>query len=197
MRPTRLLEHTSYITGRRDDLKGLLDDVLAGSSRFVWEVGSGHGHFLTAYAKAHPEKVCIGVDVMSERVGRANRKRERARLPHLHFIRADAEDFLAAMPEEARFESVFVLFPDPWPKRRHHKNRVVNPGFLSGVASRCAKGTCLYFRSDFEPYFLDVAAMIREHKDWKDHGAEALPLEEPTVFQIRAKGHFTLVAQRR
>jgi tRNA (guanine-N7-)-methyltransferase len=197
LRPTRLSEHTSYISGRRDDLKGLLECLVAPTTRFVWEVGSGHGHFLTAYAKAHPDRVCIGIDVMSERVGRANRKRERARLPNLHFIRADAQDFLASMPEGARFESIFVLFPDPWPKRRHHKNRVVTSDFLSSVAARCAKGTDLYFRSDHEAYFLDVAALVRDHAEWKAHDGDALPFEEPTVFQIRAKGHFTLVARRR
>jgi tRNA (guanine-N7-)-methyltransferase len=197
LRPTRLSEHSSHISGRRDDLRGLLEGVVAPAARFVWEVGSGHGHFLTAYAKAHPDQVCIGIDIMSDRVSRANRKRERARLPNLHFIRADAQDFLASLPEGARFESIFVLFPDPWPKRRHHKNRVMNSDFLASVASRCVKGTPLYFRSDHEPYFLDVAALVRDHAEWKEHGREALPFEEPTVFQIRAKGHFTLVAQRR
>jgi tRNA (guanine-N7-)-methyltransferase len=197
LRPTRLSEHTSYISGRRDDLKGLLEGVIGPSARLVWEVGSGHGHFLTAYAKAHPDQICVGIDVMSERVGRANRKRERARLVNLHFIRADAEDFLASMPEGARFVSIFVLFPDPWPKRRHHKNRVVNSDFLSSVASRCAAGTHLYFRSDHEPYFLDVAALVHGHAAWKEHGGKALPFEEPTVFQIKAKDHFTLVARRR
>jgi tRNA (guanine-N7-)-methyltransferase len=171
--------------------------MISPSTRFTWEVGSGHGHFLTAYSKAHPDQICIGIDIMSERVGRANRKRERARLANLHFIRADAEDFLAVLPEGSRFNSIFVLFPDPWPKRRHHKNRVVNPGFLSGVASRCAKGAFLYFRTDHEPYFLDVSAMVRDHGDWREHDEKALPLEEPTVFQKRAQGHFTLVAKRR
>lgn len=197
MRPSRPAEHSSHILGRRDDLKCLLEATIDSSSRFVWEVGSGHGHFLTAYSKAHPEQTCIGIDIMSDRVGRANRKRERARLAKLHFIRADADDFLAVMPEGARFDSVFVLFPDPWPKRRHHKNRVLKPEFLAAVAARCARGTCLYFRTDYEPYFLDVATLLRTHKDWREHEGEAWPFEEPSVFQKRAKSHFTLVAKRR
>jgi tRNA (guanine-N7-)-methyltransferase len=197
LRPTRPVEHSSHILGRREDLKGLLETTICPRSHFVWEVGSGHGHFLTAYAKAHPDKTCIGIDIMSDRVGRANRKRERARLARLHFIRADAEDFLAVMPEGARFDSIFVLFPDPWPKRRHHKNRVMKEEFLAAVAARCAKGTCLYFRTDYEPYFLDVAALLGTHKDWRRNEAETWPFEEETVFQKRAKGHFTLVARRR
>jgi tRNA (guanine-N7-)-methyltransferase len=68
-------------------------------------------------------------------------------------VRADAEDFLASIPEGASFERIFILFPDPWPKRRHHKNRVVNATFLSEVARGARKGAGLYFRTDHEPYF--------------------------------------------
>jgi tRNA (guanine-N7-)-methyltransferase len=197
LRPTRLAEHNSHISGRRDDLKGLVEEIVGPKANLIWEVGSGHGHFLTAYSKAHPDLTCVGVDVMSDRISRANRKRERARLANLHFIRADAEDFLAVMPDGARFISVFVLFPDPWPKRRHHKNRIMNARFLSAVAARSGRETCLYFRTDHEEYFREAAATLRGHGDWKEHEATALPLEEPTVFEKRSKGHFTLVAKRR
>jgi tRNA (guanine-N7-)-methyltransferase len=197
LRPTRLAEHNSHISGRRDDLRGQVEKIVGSKGHLVWEVGCGHGHFLTAYSKANPDQICIGVDIMSDRVIRANRKRERARLPHLHFIRADAADFLAVMPDDTRFNSVFVLFPDPWPKRRHHKNRVMTTEFLSAVASRSAISARLYFRTDHEEYFHGVAAMLRTHKDWEEHEDTAFPLEEPTVFQKRSAVHFTLVAKRR
>jgi tRNA (guanine-N7-)-methyltransferase len=197
LRPTRLAEHSSHISERRCDLRALLDKIIAPPISFVWEVGSGHGHFLAALAKAHPEKICVGVDIMSDRVARAKRKRERARLANLHFIRADAADFLAVMPEGARFSEIFVLFPDPWPKRRHHKNRVITPEFLSEVAAKSSRETDLYFRTDHEPYYLDVASFVRGHKDWKEQDVRILPLEEPTVFQKRSHSHFTLVARRR
>jgi tRNA (guanine-N7-)-methyltransferase len=197
LRPVRLAEHNTHISGRRDDLKGKLETILGTKGRLVWEVGSGHGHFLTAYSKAHPDLTCIGVDVMSDRVVRAHRKRERAKLEHLHFIRADAEDFLAVMPEEARFTSVFVLFPDPWPKRRHHKNRVMNARFLSAVAAKSSRETRLYFRTDHEEYFLGASKILKGHPDWEIHDETLLPFEEPTVFEKRATRHFTLVASLR
>lgn len=197
MRPTRLAQHNSHISGRRDDLRGQIEKIVGLKGRLVWEVGSGHGHFLTAFSKAHPDQICVGVDIMSDRVTRANRKRERARLPLLHFIRADAADFLAVMPEDTRFTSVFVLFPDPWPKRRHHKNRVMTADFLSAVAARTAKSACLYFRTDHEEYFRSAAAILRSHRDWMEQGDTTFPLEEPTVFQKRSVAHFTFVAKRR
>jgi tRNA (guanine-N7-)-methyltransferase len=197
LRPTRLTEHNTHISGRRDDLKGKIESILGAKGQFVWEVGSGHGHFLTAYSAAHPDLKCIGVDIMSDRVIRAHRKRERAKLTHLHFIRADAEDFLAVMPEDARFTCVFVLFPDPWPKRRHHKNRVMNARFLSDVAAKSSRETRLYFRTDHEDYFHGASAVLKDHADWQLEPEAQLPFEEPTVFQKRSKGHFTLVARRR
>jgi tRNA (guanine-N7-)-methyltransferase len=191
------LEHASRIEGRRETLREALLQIIPCSSRLVWEVGSGHGHFLTAYSAAHPKEICVGIDIASDRIARADRKRARARLTNLHFVRADAEDFLAAMPKGARFAAIFILFPDPWPKRRHQKNRVMNAGFLSAAAAAAGKGTGLFFRTDHEPYFREAAAAVRAHADWEQSDPAPWPFEEPTVFQKRAARHFSLVAQRR
>jgi tRNA (guanine-N7-)-methyltransferase len=196
LRLTRTTEHLARISGQRDELRAQLLEILRPGGNFVWEVGSGHGHFLTAYAAAHPGEFCIGVDIASDRVGRANRKRERARLPNLHFLFADAADFLATVPEGARVSAIFILFPDPWPKRRHHKNRVLSAEFLTAAGALANPGAGLYFRTDHEPYFRAAAAAIREHPHWKEAPGGGLPFEEPTVFEKRAERHFTLVALR-
>jgi len=197
LRANRLGEHTAIIMARRDALRETLAKLIEPNGRLVWEVGSGHGHFLTAYASAHPDETCVGIDIASERIVRADLKRRRSQLDHLHFIRADAEDFLASMPEGARFTLIFVLFPDPWPKRRHHKNRIMTPQFLSDVAARSVKGANLHFRTDHEAYFREATRVLREHTDWIEAGEATLPFEEPTVFQKRAARYFTLVATRR
>jgi tRNA (guanine-N7-)-methyltransferase len=196
LRPARLAEHSSHIAERREELRRALDELIKPKDRFVWEVGSGHGHFLTAYAKAHPTETCIGVDITSDRIVRAERKRARGRLENLHFVRAEAEDFLAVMPENARFSSIFILFPDPWPKRRHHKNRVVKLAFLAALAGRALKGAKLHFRTDHEPYFRDVAGLFRSHPEWLPMEKPEWAFDEATVFQKRAERHFSLVAIR-
>jgi tRNA (guanine-N7-)-methyltransferase len=185
------------IAQRRGDLRLVLAKILKDRDRFIWEVGCGHGHFLAAYSEAHPDVTCVGVDITSDRIARAVRKRERARLNNLHFIRADAEDFLAVMPARSRFTSIFILFPDPWPKRRHHKNRVVKPHFLTAAAANSEKGAVLYFRTDHEPYFKEVSSLVGAHPDWEKSSPPAWPFEEETVFQKRALRHFSLVALRR
>lgn len=196
MSPGVTAGHRRLIAQRRDHLRRELLEIIPSSGRFVWEVGSGHGHFLSAYAATHPGELCIGVDISSDRVARAKRKQSRARLGNLHFFLADADDFLAAMPVGAHFGDVYLLFPDPWPKRRHHKNRVLKPGFLAAVAARTTKGAALYFRTDHEDYFREAVALVRAHSDWSESADAGLPFEEPTVFQKRAERHFTLVAKR-
>ena len=197
MRPTRLLEHDARMAERRELLRAHLVEIIQPGFRLVWEVGSGHGHFLSAYAAAHPGELCVGVDTAADRIARAVRKRDRARLANLHFVRADADDFLATLPEGSRFSAIYMLFPDPWPKRRHHKNRVMRPEFLSAAAAVAERGAGLYFRTDDEPYFCEAVAAVRNHEDWRQSGDGMLPFEEPTVFQRRAERHFTLVATRR
>ncbi len=172
-------------------------DSLGAGDRFVWEVGCGHGHFLTAYATGNRSEVCIGVDIASDRIVRARKKAERARLPHLHFLRTEASLFLDALPPSVRISSLFILFPDPWPKLRHHKHRVLQPEFLAKVA-RCAAPACrLHFRTDFEPYFKEARAVAAESPSWSLVEAP-WPFEFETVFQSRAAdGYFSFIAEVR
>jgi tRNA (guanine-N7-)-methyltransferase len=196
LRPANYTEHVSHVDGRRRDLAEKLEGIIGPGDRFVWEVGSGHGHYLAAFAAAHPQSRCIGIDITSDRVVRAERKRSRARLDNLHFIRAEASDFLAVLPPRCRFTAVFILFPDPWPKRRHHKNRVLTADFLSAVANFTEKGASLFFRTDHEPYYSASLALVAGHPAWSVGGGP-WPFEEPTVFQKRAARHFSLVAVRK
>lgn len=163
---------------------------------FVWELGAGHGHFLTAYAQAHPDKLCLGIDIIGERVERANRKRDRARLANLHFLHAEATLFLEALPPGVAFAELFVLFPDPWPKSRHHKHRIMQPAFLAAAARRATPDCRLYFRTDYGPYFDDTYSVVAAHPDWVPV-EEPWPFEYETVFQQRAPSHQSLVARRR
>jgi tRNA (guanine-N7-)-methyltransferase len=194
--PHRTAEHVARITQRRSDLSVVLANMIPPLVKFVWEVGSGHGHFLTAYAAAHPLELCIGVDITKDRIDRGIRKRDRARLNNLHFIHAEAGVFLDSMPKKACFSSIFVLFPDPWPKRRHHKNRLLQADFLTNIGARAGDQTRLYFRTDYEPYFRDTETTIRDHPAW-ELVSEPWPFEQATVFQSRAISHHSLVARHK
>lgn len=178
---------------RRDLLATQLRSRLPSGS-ITLEIGSGHGHFLTAYATAHPES-CVGIDICRSRVLRSGRKQERAALGNLLFFRCDADDFLSCLPEEITIGRVFILFPDPWSKRRHHKNRLISENFLTNLAATTALAGELYFRTDHLPYFEAAAEVIAAHTDWKIQKT-IWPFESPTVFQDRAENYWSLAAHR-
>lgn len=191
-------DYLARMAGRRDALRKELAAIFSSKARFVWEVGCGHGHFLTAYAEAHPDQLCVGVDMIIERIRRGDRKRDRARLANLHFVRSEARLFLEEVPEGARISSLYVLFPDPWPKKRHHKHRIMQPEFLHDAAQKTEYGGRLYFRTDYVPYFDDVEELLLTHPDWELlPKGEPWPFELETVFQKKAEGYQSLVARRR
>jgi tRNA (guanine-N7-)-methyltransferase len=189
-------EFVELIAGRRAALRTELGTILPQPRPITLELGCGHGHFLEQYAKEFPAKLCIGVDLSSERIGRALRKARRAGLPNCHFIRAEAREFLHALPADVILEEIWVLFPDPWPKKRHHKNRLLRPEFFEGIAGRAGEGTRLFFRTDFSAYFEEVAAFLPSLKTWQLAVDTKWPLEHETVFQARAARYHSLVAIR-
>lgn len=188
--------YKSIIDDRKNILRLVFAQIITPRKPFVLEIGCGHGHFLTAFAQAHPDRLCVGVDMESKRIQRAVRKRERAELGNLHFVHSEAHLFLDTLPPDAVFSDVFVLFPDPWPKLRHHKNRILQADFLTKLAPRAGENTRLYFRTDFFQYFEDASTAISDHADWQVLN-ETWPFEHETVFQSRANNYHSLVAKRR
>lgn len=184
------------IAKRRADLRAELRAILPQPRSIILEIGCGHGHFLARYAAEFPEKLCVGVDLRSDRIDRALRKAQRARLPNCRFVRSEALEFIQALPEEVGFEEIWVLFPDPWPKKRHHKNRLLQEGFFEEIASRSLPGTRFYFRTDFSGYFEQVTAIFPVLKTWQLVDSPIWPLEHETVFQARAVSYQSLVAIR-
>lgn len=195
--PSSTPAHQEILGARRAVLNAQLASIAGDRNRSVWEVGCGHGHFLTAYAAKHPTSLCIGIDIASDRIARAVRKRDRAGHSNLHFIHAEARLFLDVLPVELRFAEVFVLFPDPWPKSRHHKHRVMQPDFLAAVARRMADGGRLFFRTDHAPYFEHTKEILAAHPDWSLSEGEIWPFEMETVFQSRAERYMSLSARVR
>ena len=184
------------IAQRRADLRAAIAAALGRHRRIVWEIGCGHGHFLVRYATEHPGKYCVGVDLRLERLERSARKRDRSQLPNCHFLRAEAREFLHALPPDVAFEEVWVLFPDPWPKARHHKNRLLKPEFLEAIAARCPEGARFLFRTDHRDYFQEVRDFLPGLRTWQLDPDTPWPLAQETVFQARAPRHYSLVAVR-
>lgn len=191
------LELAQAIAQRRlAELRERLGPLLQTKLPLTLEVGCGHGHYLTGYAQSHPDKFCIGIDLLPDRLARAERKSNRAGLQNIAWLQADVNLFLEALPPKPVLSEMFILFSDPWPKRRHWKNRVLQPEFLTALAERAGKGARLCFRTDHAPYFTQAQGFASEHPDWTLAPEEPWPFELATVFQQRAEAHQSFIARR-
>lgn len=170
---------------------------LAGVDRMLFEAGCGHGHWLTDYAEANPGMICAGIDLISWRVRKGNEKKAKRGLQNLHFYKAELSEFLGALPAAIRFDRTVLLFPDPWPKAKHHRRRMVQPSFLDEVARRTDRGGEFCFRSDDRPYFDWTVEHLSEHPDWEIDESAQWPYESETYFQSLMDQYHSVVAKRK
>lgn len=191
------IEQAQAVTAAREtDLRDQLAAKVDWTGPITLEIGCGHGHFMAAYAAAHRDERCLAIDIIRDRLERAQRKTDRAGLTNVAFLRAEARMLIDNLPDALQLKRIFVLFPDPWPKRRHHKNRLLQAEFLSALAQHGTPDVRLYFRTDHDPYFAEVTELLREHPDWRCVD-EPWPFEQTTVFQNRAPGYQSCIAARR
>ena len=189
-------EHIQRVEQRRAALEIELGESLAEDRSIVLEVGCGHGHWLTDYASSNSKEFCVGIDLIGDRIDRSNRKAARAGLSNICFIKAEAGEFLELLPTEVTIESVFVLFPDPWPKKRHWKNRIMNPAFLDSLANRCKEDARLHFRTDHEEYFEWTSELAPSLESWSVDPEAKWPFERETVFQSKADSYQSMILKK-
>lgn len=140
------------------DLPRLLP-LLALAPRVELEVGSGGGTFLAAYGAAHRDTLVIGTEIKLERCRKAARKLDRAGADNGVIVRARAEEVLARLAPGS-LAAVHVYFPDPWPKRRHRRRRLLRKGVVDDLARLLRPGGCLYLVTDFFDYYLQAVVLI-------------------------------------
>lgn len=182
------------VAARRAALKETCATLVPVGKPAVLEIGCGHGHFLAAYAAAHPDTFCLGIDLVTKRIEKGRNKAEKRQLDNLHFLKAEVREFLECLPEDVRFSRIFMLFPDPWPKKRHHKNRMIQPELLSLLRRHIAPEGAFYFRTDHEGYFDWTVEHIQNHPQWQLRKDMDWPFEESTFFQKLMDSWQSLIA---
>ena len=129
-----------------------LDGVFGRNAPRVLEIGSGNGQHLLGLARAHPGNDHIAVEVHPPGIGHLLQQAQAAGLTNLRAIRHDALEVLQFQIPAGTLQQILVLFPDPWPKKRHHKRRLVDAGFAHLVATRLRAGGELRLATDWTPY---------------------------------------------
>ncbi len=117
------------------------------------ELGCGDAAFLVNYARLHPERNFLGVERLLGRLRKLDRKGRRAGLTNLRGVRIESAYFLEyLLPEHAAAE-LHVYFPDPWPKKKHRRRRLINERFPTLAYRALEPGGCVYLRTDDADYF--------------------------------------------
>ena len=129
-----------------------LDATFGRRAPRVMEIGYGDGATLLELAAASPDTDFIGVEVHPPGIGHCLLGIESRGLENLRVIAHDAVEVLAWQFGPASLDAVLLYFPDPWPKKRHHKRRIVQPGFVGQVADRLKPGGVFRLATDWEPY---------------------------------------------
>jgi len=124
------------------------------------EIGFGNGEHLLERALAQPAQDFLGVEVHRPGIGHLLLAAAKAGVTNLRVIDHDAVDVLQQQLGPDSLDEVQLLFPDPWPKKRHHKRRIVQPGFVALLASRLRAGGRVHFATDWEPYAEDMLLVL-------------------------------------
>lgn len=130
------------------------------------ELGSGDGSFLAQYARRHPDRNFIAVERLLGRLRKLDKKARRAGLTHLRLIQLEAGYFLSCLIPPASVDAIHVYFPDPWPKRRHRRRRLINDAFAEMVAAALTPGGTLYLRTDDADYWEQMRLVFDPNPDF-------------------------------
>ena len=167
-----------------------VQEVFGRMAPLVLEIGSGMGDTTVAIAKAHPQADFIAVEVHGPGVGALLNAIERERLGNLRVIRHDAVEVLEHMIGDGTLAAIHVFFPDPWPKKRHHKRRLVRPDVAALLARKLAPGGTLHAATDWTDYAEQMQAVLAAESllEAAERGFTSRP---PTKFASRGQrlGH--------
>jgi tRNA (guanine-N7-)-methyltransferase len=126
----------------------------------VLEIGFGMGETTAAIAAAHPHVNFLGVEMHLPGVGALLRRLDAQGLANVRVLRRDAVDVVERLLPRACLAGIHVYFPDPWPKKRHHKRRLLQPPFVHALAQRLAPGGYLHVATDWQPYAEEILATL-------------------------------------
>jgi tRNA (guanine-N7-)-methyltransferase len=172
-----------------------LDGVFGRRAPRVLEIGFGSGDTLVELAAATPGTDFIGVEVHPPGIGHCLLAIESRGLTNVRVVAHDAVEVLAGQIPGSSLDEVLLYFPDPWPKKRHHKRRIVQPSFAALVASRLKPGGRFRLATDWEPYAAWMLEVLDASPDLRNASPTGGCIERPargaTRFENRGRrlGH--------
>ncbi len=135
-------------------------ELFANRNKTAFEIGFGEGDFLIEMAKSNPDINYIGVEVKWKRVRKALKRARITGVKNIRLINMDANIAIEEMFSPCSLNQVYINFPDPWPKERHRKHRIINPCFLNSLSSLLKPEGTMEIASDHEEYISHILEAV-------------------------------------
>ena len=178
MPDTRIIAPASW-TERLD-----LDAEFGTSGPLEVDLGCGKGRFLLARAQAHPEARLLGVERLLKRLRKVDRKARRLGLHNVRLLRIESSYAIQYMLPPLSVTAFYLFFPDPWPKRRHHRRRVCTADFLAAVHAALVPQGVFHVATDDAGYFGAIEELLCADARFAPIPAYERPPEERTDFEL-------------
>lgn len=137
-----------------------LESVFNRKAPKILEIGSGMGETTATIAQAHPEFDYLAIEVHTPGIGSLLNQIELRELVNLRIIQHDAVEIIHHMLPLESLDGVHIFFPDPWPKARHHKRRLIQPPFIAQLCQRLKPGAYIHVATDWEEYAQQILAVL-------------------------------------
>jgi len=157
-----------------------LDAVFRRAAPRLLEIGFGNGEVLAAVAAQRPDWDCLGIEVHEPGIGRLLLQGESGGLTNLRVFRHDAVEVLTQLADHS-FDEIFIFFPDPWPKKRHHKRRLIQGPFAALLASKLRPGGTLRLATDWQSYAQQMREILDACGGLVSCGDAAGYVERPSI----------------
>jgi tRNA (guanine-N7-)-methyltransferase len=176
------IESANYI--RTEELSAPVDwsEIFGNSNPLALEIGCGIGDFIVKTAMDQPDRNFIAIDYYNKGCWKTCRRIDRAGLTNVRVLRVEARSFISDMIAPESLSAVYINCPDPWPKKRHRKRRLVNREFMLFLKGFLAPSADFYFATDFDDYGEDVAAMLSAQEGFAN-------MLSPDLFRHELEGY--------
>lgn len=167
---------------------GLFAPRLSRPLALIVDVGFGRGELLLALARSEPERAYLGIEYSWKRVLKMTRRLAKTEIDNVRLVAASAEEGVAELAPGS-VAGFWVNFPDPWPKKRHHRRRLLQPDFVRALAVRLMAGGFLEVATDHEEYALAIhevlaAEPLLENRCAPDAFRRTPPPRAPTAYEL-------------
>ena len=165
-------------------------DSFLSDKHSVLDIGFGAGETTTYLARNMPNSSILGAEVYLSGIGSTLSRSNEEKLTNIKILNSDIVPFLEEKISDCSFDLVLMFYPDPWPKRKHHKRRLFQEGFINLIQRKLRKDGIFYFKTDWNHYYEEAKKLPFEKKKWKvlDEGQLDILLQElpETSFEKKA-----------